>query len=79
MEEIDDEKLVEKNKEPNVENNDDNEFDEIFICYKLSSCALTIYIILSIIFPFLFYYFLIREPYKRFAKVDKKKKILYIN
>ena len=78
MEEIDDEKLLEKNKEPNVENNDDNEFDEIFICYKLSSCALTIYIILSIIFPFLFYYFLIREPYKRFAKVDKKKKILYI-
>ena len=72
MEETSDEKLIETGKESNSGNTDDNEIDEIFICYKLSSCALTIYIIMSIIFPFLFYYFLIREPYKRYARVKEK-------
>ena len=74
----DNEKLLVENKEPNVEKNDDTEFEEIFICYKLSCCCMTIYIILSIIFPFFIYLFLIREPYKQYARVDKKKKLLII-
>ena len=74
----DNEKLLVENKESNEEKNDDTEFEEIFICYKRSCCCMTIYIILSIIFPFFIYSFLIREPYKQYARVYKKKKLLII-
>ena len=69
----DNEKLLVENKEPNVEKNDDTEFEEIFICYKLSCCCMTIYIILSIIKDWFVKSTLI---FKKFKKILNTKSVI---
>ena len=74
MEAIEKDNLVVTAIEPNEE--EINDKDEIRIIENISCCVLTIMIVFSIVFPFLFFVLFICQPLIRMIRIDKKKKTL---
>ena len=74
MEAIEKDNLAVTAIEPNQE--EINDKDEIRIIENISCCVLTIMIVFSIVFPFLFFVLFICQPLIRMIRIDKKKKTL---